>query len=112
MGPRVGHGRRRPAAGGGAAAKPRTRRAGGAGGGAAGTGAIAAPMQGTIVKVDVAVGDEVAAGQVVCVLEAMKMENNVATDVAGTVAEVKVEAGQAVGAGDIVVVITPDAAAE
>ena len=99
-----------PAAGGGAAAKPRSRRAGGSGGGgAAGTGAIAVPMQGTIVRVEVAVGDEVAAGQVVCVLEAMKMENNVAADVAGTVAEVKVEAGQAVASGDIAVVITPAA---
>jgi len=96
-----------PASGGGAAAKPRTRRAATSGGGAAGTGSIAAPMQGTIVKVDVAVGDEVTAGQVVCVLEAMKVGNNVATDVAGTVAEVKVEAGQAVGAGDVVVVVTP-----
>ena len=45
-------------------------------------------------------------------LEAMKMENNVASDVAGTVAEVKVEAGQAVGSGDILIVITPDAPAE
>jgi acetyl-CoA/propionyl-CoA carboxylase biotin carboxyl carrier protein len=94
---------------GGGAAKPRARRAGGAsgGGGAAGTGKIGVPMQGTIVRVEVAVGDEVAEGQVVCVLEAMKMENNVTTDVAGTVAEVKVEAGQAVGAGDIAIVITP-----
>ncbi|QXC61421.1 acetyl-CoA carboxylase biotin carboxylase subunit [Aquihabitans sp. G128] len=101
-----------PAAGGGVAAKPRSRRAGGSGGGAAGTGAIAVPMQGTIVKVEVAVGDTVAVGQVVCVLEAMKMENNVASDVAGVVAEVKVEPGQAVGAGDVAVVITPEAAAE
>ncbi len=97
------------AAGGGAAAKARPRRAGGGAAAAAGTGAIAAPMQGTIVRVEVAVGDEVAAGQVVCVLEAMKMENNVASDVAGTVAEVKVEAGQAVASGDVVVVITPAA---
>ncbi|MBX3284796.1 MAG: acetyl-CoA carboxylase biotin carboxylase subunit [Acidimicrobiales bacterium] len=97
-----------PSGGGAATAKARPRRAaGGAAGGAAGTGAIAAPMQGTIVRVEVAVGDEVAAGQVVCVLEAMKMENNVAADVAGTVAEVKVEAGQAVASGDVVVVITP-----
>ena len=96
-----------PAAGGGATAKPRAKRAAAGGGGAAGTGSIVAPMQGTIVKVDVAVGDEVAAGQTVCVLEAMKMENNVATDVAGTVAEVKVEAGQAVGSGDVVIVVTP-----
>jgi len=98
-------------AGGGAQAKARPRRSGGGGGGgAAGTGAIAVPMQGTIVRVDVAVGDTVEAGQVVCVLEAMKMENNVATDVAGVVAEIKVEAGQAVGAGDVAVVVTPAAA--
>ena len=96
-----------PAGGSSPQAKARPRRASGSGGGAAGTGAIAAPMQGTIVKVDVAVGDTVAAGQVVCVLEAMKMENNVAADIAGTVAEVKVEAGQPVGSGDIIVVITP-----
>jgi acetyl-CoA/propionyl-CoA carboxylase biotin carboxyl carrier protein len=98
-----------PAGGGGAKAKP--RRAEGAGGGsaAAGSGAIAAPMQGTIVRVDVAEGDTVTAGQVVCVLEAMKMENNVISDVAGTVAEVKVAQGQAVAAGDLVLVVTPDA---
>ncbi len=40
-----------------------------------------------------------------CVLEAMKMENNIAADKTGTVAEVKVEAGQSVGSGDVVVVI-------
>jgi acetyl-CoA/propionyl-CoA carboxylase biotin carboxyl carrier protein len=99
-----------PAAGpgGGAAAKPKARRkASGGGGGGAGTGVIAAPMQGTMFKVNVAVGDTVEAGQVVAVLEAMKMENNVATDVAGTVAEVKVEPGQAVSSGDVLVVITP-----
>ncbi|MCU1353874.1 MAG: accA [Acidimicrobiales bacterium] len=73
----------------------------------AGTGAIAVPMQGTIVKVNVAVGDTIEVGAVVCVLEAMKMENNITADVAGTVAEVKAEPGQAVGPGDIVVVITP-----
>lgn len=95
-------------AGGGAAAKPRPRRAAGGGAAAGGSGSITAPMQGTIVKVDVAVGDTVTAGQAVCVLEAMKMENNVSADVAGTVAEVKVEAGQAVGAGDLLLVITPD----
>jgi acetyl-CoA/propionyl-CoA carboxylase biotin carboxyl carrier protein len=95
--------------GGGVAAKARPRRAAGTSGAAAGTGTIAAPMQGTIVKVEVAEGDTVAAGQVVCVLEAMKMENNVTTDVAGTVAEVKVAAGQPVGSGDVVVVITPAA---
>jgi acetyl-CoA/propionyl-CoA carboxylase biotin carboxyl carrier protein len=99
-----------PAGGGAAKAKPRRAGGAGGGGGAAGTGKIAVPMQGTIVRVEVAVGDTVTAGQVVCVLEAMKMENNVASDVAGTVAEVKVEAGQAVASGDLAIVITPDAA--
>jgi len=96
--------------GGGAKAKPRRKGSGSSGAGGAGTGVITAPMQGTMFKVNVAVGDTVDAGQVVAVLEAMKMENNVSTDVAGTVAEVKVEPGQAVGSGDVLVVITPDAA--
>ena len=62
-------------------------------------------MQGTIVKVLVAVGDAVEAGQSVCVLEAMKMENNIAAQTAGTVTEVKVAPGDSVGSGDVVVVI-------
>jgi acetyl-CoA/propionyl-CoA carboxylase biotin carboxyl carrier protein len=62
-------------------------------------------MQGTIVKVLVAVGDEVEAGQVVCVLEAMKMENNISAEVAGTVTAVNVSPGDGVGAGDVVAVI-------
>jgi acetyl-CoA/propionyl-CoA carboxylase biotin carboxyl carrier protein len=62
-------------------------------------------MQGTIVKVLVAAGDTVEEGQTVCVLEAMKMENNIAADKSGTVKEVKVTAGQSVGSGDVVVVI-------
>ena len=49
-------------------------------------------MQGTIVKVLVEVGQAVEAGQAVCVLEAMKMENNIAADKAGTVTEIKVDA--------------------
>ena len=77
------------------------------GAGGAGTGVIVAPMQGTMFKVNVAVGDAVEAGQVVAVLEAMKMENNVSTDVSGPVAEVKVEPGQSVGSGDVLVIITP-----
>ena len=62
-------------------------------------------MQGTIVKVLVSAGDAVEEGQTVCVLEAMKMENNIAADKTGTVKEVKVEAGQSVGSGDVVVII-------
>ena len=75
------------------------------GGGAAGSGQIEVPMQGTIIKVEVSEGDTVEAGQVLCVLEAMKMENNITTDVAGTVRELKVVAGDSVGGGDVVAVI-------
>ncbi|MEI7624265.1 MAG: acetyl-CoA carboxylase biotin carboxylase subunit, partial [Actinomycetes bacterium] len=67
------------AAGGGSS---RPRRAGGSGGAGAGggSGAVTVPMQGTIVKVLVEVGQEVEAGATVCVLEAMKMENNITAD--------------------------------
>ena len=92
------------AAGGGAAARPR-RAAGGSSGGGAGAGKVTVPMQGTIVKVLVAVGDEGEEGQALCVLEAMKMENNINADKAGTVSEIKVSAGDSVGAGDIVATI-------
>jgi acetyl-CoA/propionyl-CoA carboxylase biotin carboxyl carrier protein len=63
------------------------------------------PMQGPIVKVVVAVGDEVEVGQTVCVLEAMKMENAVTAEKAGTVKEIRVTAGASVGPGDVVAVI-------
>ena len=86
-------------------ASPRPRRSGGASAAAAGSGNVAVPMQGTIVKVLVSAGDAVEEGQTVCVLEAMKMENNIPADKSGTVKEVKVEAGQSVGSGDVVVVI-------
>jgi acetyl-CoA/propionyl-CoA carboxylase biotin carboxyl carrier protein len=62
-------------------------------------------MQGTVVKVLVAVGDAVEDGQTVCILEAMKMENAVNAERAGTVTEVRVAAGDSVGGGDVVVVI-------
>ena len=95
-----------PAAG-GPAAKPRPKRGGSSagGGGAAGSGKIAVPMQGTIVKINVEVGQSVAAGDAVVVLEAMKMENNVAADIDGTVTAINVEAGQSVAAGEVVIVI-------
>jgi acetyl-CoA/propionyl-CoA carboxylase, biotin carboxylase, biotin carboxyl carrier protein len=92
-------------AGTGGRASHRPRRSTGASSRAAGTGAVTVPMQGTIVKVLVSEGDEVEAGQTVCVLEAMKMENNIAADKSGTIKEVKVTAGQSVGSGDVVVVI-------
>ena len=93
--------------GGGAAAAARPRRTAGSGGGtaAAGSGAVTVPMQGTIVKVLVEVGQEVESGQTVCVLEAMKMENNISAEKSGTVKEIKVAVGDSVGSGDVVAVI-------
>jgi acetyl-CoA/propionyl-CoA carboxylase biotin carboxyl carrier protein len=88
-------------------AKPAARkpRVAASAGGLGGSGNVEVPMQGTIVKVLVAVGDAVEAGQAVVVLEAMKMENQIAAEKAGTVKEIKVKAGDIVGAGDVVVVI-------
>ncbi|HUZ25122.1 MAG TPA: biotin carboxylase N-terminal domain-containing protein [Streptosporangiaceae bacterium] len=68
-------------------------------GGLAAAGSLLAPMPGTVVRVAVAVGDTVAAGAPIVVLEAMKMEHVVAAPAAGVVAELSVLAGQAVDAG-------------
>lgn len=88
------------------AKKKTPRAASGAGGaGGAGTGKVAVPMQGTIVKVLVEVGQSVEAGQSVVVLEAMKMENQIEADKSGVVKAINVSPGDTVGAGDIVVVI-------
>ena len=66
-------------------------------------GAVRAPMQGTIVKVLVKEGQEVAADEPVCILEAMKMESEVRSQKAGTVSEVRVEAGQTVRSGETLI---------
>ena len=81
-----------------------TRGSGGSGG-SANSGDVAAPMQGTIVKVSVEVGQEVAVGDSVVVLEAMKMENQITAEKAGKVTKVNVKVGDKVGSGDILVVI-------
>ena len=83
----------------------RSRSAASGGGGAAGSGEVVSPMQGTIVKTLVSVGDAVELGQGVVVLEAMKMENHITAEKAGTVSEVRVSAGDTVGTGDVLVVI-------
>ncbi len=89
-----------PMAVGGTGAPPtgggRHRRA--AGGSADGT--VTAPMQGTIVQVHVSEGDRVEAGDVICVLEAMKMENPVRSPTAGKVLRLRVSPGDALGPGD------------
>jgi acetyl-CoA/propionyl-CoA carboxylase biotin carboxyl carrier protein len=88
-------------------AKKKAARSSAAAGGAAGggSGKIAVPMQGTIVKVLVEVGQAVEAGQSVVVLEAMKMENQIEADKSGTIKAINVKPGDTVGAGDVVVVI-------
>ena len=68
-------------------------------------GTVAAPMQGTIVKVLVEAGQEVAVDEAVCVLEAMKMESEIRTKRAGVVSEVLVEPGKTVRSGDPLVVL-------
>ncbi len=64
------------------------------------SGSITAPMQGTIIKVLVEVGQEVDAGQTICVLEAMKMENMIESPTSGTVRSINVSSGDYVAAGD------------
>lgn len=90
-----------------AAAAPRAARPRrGSSGGGGGDGRVTVPMQGTIVKVLVAEGDTVSAGDTICVLEAMKMENAITADTDGTVSELRVAPGDSVGAGDLVAVIS------
>jgi acetyl-CoA/propionyl-CoA carboxylase biotin carboxyl carrier protein len=85
------------------AAKPRRQHHAGVLG--SGSSSVSVPMQGTIVKVSVEVGQEVEAGQTVMILEAMKMENSVNAERAGIVKSINVTSGDSVSAGDIVAVI-------
>jgi acetyl-CoA/propionyl-CoA carboxylase biotin carboxyl carrier protein len=68
-------------------------------------GEIRAPMQGTILKVLVEKGQEIRAGEVVCILEAMKMENHIASSRDGEVTELPIHAGQVVETGQTLAVI-------
>ena len=81
--------------------KPKPRKRGSHGGAAASGDAVTAPMQGTVVKVAVEEGQEVAAGDLVVVLEAMKMENPVTAHKDGTITGLAVEAGAAVTQGTV-----------
>jgi acetyl-CoA/propionyl-CoA carboxylase biotin carboxyl carrier protein len=83
-------------------ARRRRERARG-GGGARGT--IVSPMQGTVLAVEVEPGQEVRAGQVLCVVEAMKMENEIAADHDGVVGEVSVKPGDPVTMGQVICVV-------
>ena len=87
------------------AGAPRRRQSRSGSSGGSGSGQVTVPMQGTIVKILVEVGDTVEAGDPICVLEAMKMENNIAAEKAGTVTEVRIAVGDSVGGGDVVAVV-------
>ena len=84
-----------------AAPKPSPQPAGDSAGGT-----VTAQMPGTIVDIDVNVGDNVTRGQKLLVLEAMKMENEIVAPQDGTVKEISVTAGALVNAGDVLVVLS------
>ena len=84
-------------------ARARGRR--GAGLGAGIGGAVVSPMQGTVLKVEVAEGESIEAGQVICVVEAMKMENEIAAHTAGVVRRLVAVPGLAVTSGQVLCVV-------
>ena len=67
--------------------------------------AVKAPMPGTILKMNVKVGDKVEKDSLVCILEAMKMENEIFSPVSGTVAAINAPQGATVNSGDAIVTI-------
>jgi acetyl-CoA/propionyl-CoA carboxylase biotin carboxyl carrier protein len=71
--------------------------------------AVVSPMQGTVLAVEVTEGQEVQPGQVVCVVEAMKMENEITAPRAGTVSELSVEVGQPVTTGQVICLVVQEA---
>jgi acetyl-CoA/propionyl-CoA carboxylase biotin carboxyl carrier protein len=73
-----------------------------------GSGAVVSPMQGTVLSVPVSEGDEVESGQVICVIEAMKMENEVHAHRAGVVQSLSVEPGRPVTTGQVICTIEAD----
>ena len=85
-----------------AAKSPPRRRSGGKGSAAVSGDAVTAPMQGTIIKVAVSDGDTVSAGDLVVVLEAMKMENPVTAHKSGTITGLSAETGSPVSQGTVI----------
>jgi acetyl-CoA/propionyl-CoA carboxylase, biotin carboxylase, biotin carboxyl carrier protein len=83
----------------------RTRAQRAAGPGASAGGAVVSPMQGTVLKVDVAEGETIEAGRVICVIEAMKMENEIAAQTAGVVRRLVAAPGLAVTSGQVLCVV-------
>ncbi|MGN6202319.1 MAG: acetyl-CoA carboxylase biotin carboxyl carrier protein subunit, partial [Solirubrobacterales bacterium] len=77
----------------------------GGGGGGASSEALIAPLQGTVFKVAVEQGAEVSEGDLICVIEAMKMENEINAHRSGKVEELPISEGTAVSSGDTLAVI-------
>ncbi|MGO9898462.1 MAG: acetyl/propionyl/methylcrotonyl-CoA carboxylase subunit alpha [Solirubrobacteraceae bacterium] len=94
-----------PVAAAGARKAPRRERSGSSGHGHGGD-TLESPLQGTVLKVAVEQGQPIEAGALVCVIEAMKMENEITAHKAGTVAEVPIAVGASVANGDKLAVIT------
>ena len=86
---------------------PKRERSGGSAGGGASGPTLASPLQGTVLKVAVEKGAEVAEGDLVCVIEAMKMENEITAHTAGKVTDLAVSEGGSVNAGDPLATIEP-----
>ena len=92
-----------PAAAGGK--KPPKRERKGGGGPSASSDALPSPLQGTVLKVAVEQGAEVSEGDLICVIEAMKMENEITAHKSGKVEDLPISEGTAVGSGDTLAVI-------
>jgi acetyl-CoA/propionyl-CoA carboxylase biotin carboxyl carrier protein len=84
----------------------RRRRERAAAGGGAGADTVVSPMQGTVLEVKVSDGDTIEVGGVICVVEAMKMENEVPSHRAGVVSELSVRPGQQVATGEAICVVS------
>ena len=91
-----------------ALARARRERGPGRGAGRGARDAVVSPMQGTVLHVRVGEGDEVAAGDVLCVVEAMKMENEIAAHRPGVVTKLSVAAGEPVTLGQVICIVEGD----
>ena len=88
-----------------AAARPAPRRERKSGGGGASGDTLTSPLQGNVFKVLVEQGADVEEGALICIIEAMKMENEITAHKAGKVAELPISEGAAVASGDTLAVI-------
>lgn len=88
-------------------ARPAPKQKRSAGGKSKKSGKVSANISGKVVTVEVSIGEEVEEGQVVMILEAMKMQNEIQAPVSGTITEINCEEGQSIEANVPLLVITP-----